>query len=774
MEAKSVKPQPPRFRIFNKNVLIVLAIGLGATFWLASREKQSHYSHEIKAFRTYAQNSTNMIQSLVDARLEEFDLIKAFFASSSYVDETEFQIFIEPLLDKQGMSVVLWVPQITAEQRDEFEQPIEYQGQSYDLKIQQYDEQGQRISSLPREFHYPIRYAQPHQKYGDMRGMDYASTEKFRHVMVGARDSGVPHVSQASPFNQRKNPDAPIVTRIFLPIYINGKPTETVEQRRKNLHGYVVCALRPDETIEYALSHLAPAGIDMLVYDDSQTQPKLIHQHLSRSRRADQRDNVRFETQITFEQSIKIGAQTWRIRFAPAPLLMARIMNDQAWLIVILGSIGSLLLATLIATLVNRERNIARIVDQRTIELEKAMDAAESANQSKSEFLANMSHEIRTPMGAILGYADLLDEADLTPTDHASHVDTIKRNGKHLLEILNDILDLSKIEAGKFSVESTDISLAQIINDVISLLRVRAIGKGIKLDSEYVLPIPSKIKTDPVRLRQILMNLVGNAIKFTEQGGVRILVRFDNRDPENHRVAIEIVDTGIGISEDQIDRLFKPFQQADYSMTRQFGGTGLGLAISKRLAQMLGGDIEVKSTLDEGSSFIVSLKTNTPPDVKMIGDMTEAFDPSGSDKKPTKSKPIKISGKILLAEDGPDNQRLISFLLRKAGLDVDVAGNGKIALDMALDALRNNVPYDLILMDMQMPEMDGYTATYQLRESGYDRPIVALTAHAMAGDKEKCLNAGCDDYTTKPVKKQELLDMISATIQYYKIKRRSA
>jgi signal transduction histidine kinase/HPt (histidine-containing phosphotransfer) domain-containing protein/ActR/RegA family two-component response regulator len=399
-------------------------------------------------------------------------------------------------------------------------------------------------------------------------------------------------------------------------------------------------------------------------------------------------------------------------------------------------------------------------------ESRKAKDTAELANRSKSTFLANMSHEIRTPMTAILGYADLLLDPDLDAGESLNCIQTIRRNGRHLLAVINDILDLSKIEAGKMQVERIPCSPCHVLAEVASLMRVRAIEKNLSFGVEYAFPIPELIYSDPTRLRQILMNLVGNAIKFTENGGVRIIIRYDRSPSGAPRLHFEIVDTGPGLTPEQRGKLFEPFEQTDSSTTRRFGGTGLGLVICRRLAQMLGGDVHVQSTLGQGSSFLVTIKAESPPNTRLIERPLEAGE-TESVAGTLEQKITRLCGRILLAEDGLDNQRLISFVLKKAGAQVEVAQNGRIAVEKALAAVAQQQPFNLILMDMQMPELDGYGATAKLRSKGYERPIVALTAHAMAGDREKCLTVGCDDYMTKPIDKQKLLALAAEFMQFH-------
>ncbi len=415
--------------------------------------------------------------------------------------------------------------------------------------------------------------------------------------------------------------------------------------------------------------------------------------------------------------------------------------------------------------------NFVDISDQKHAaeQMQRARRAAEDANRTKSEFLANMSHEIRTPMTAILGFADLLLDYCDDSQDARSAVETIRRNGKHLLSIINDILDISKIEAGKMQIEPERVSMWRVVEEVASLMRVRAADKGVEMKVRFDCPLPRFVYSDPVRLRQILLNLVGNAVKFTDEGFIEIVVRQDPKPDDKPRLLIDVIDTGIGIAADRLLHLFQPFTQADTSMARRFGGTGLGLTISRRLAKMLGGDISVRSELGVGTRFTVSIDPGPLDEADFVDSPEQAAAPAGDDSATPARAQVEraapLRGRVLVAEDGPDNQRLIAHMLGKAGLDIDLAANGKIACDMVVEAQANGTAYDLVVMDMQMPQMDGYAATRELRNRQCSLPIIALTAHAMAGDREKCLAAGCDDYATKPIHWGTLLDLIRKHLQ---------
>ena len=393
--------------------------------------------------------------------------------------------------------------------------------------------------------------------------------------------------------------------------------------------------------------------------------------------------------------------------------------------------------------------------------LNQALTRAKDADRAKSEFLANMSHEIRTPLTAILGYTEVLLETR-SPGDSGQigaddALRTIHRNGEHLLQIINDILDLSKIEAGRVEIERILASPRQFVAEVVSLMKVRSTAKGLKLDVEFSDNVPDAIQTDPTRLRQVLWNVVGNAIKFTDRGFVRLVTRWDPALAGTGTIAFEVSDSGIGMSSEELARLFHPFNQADTSTTRRYGGTGLGLAISQRLVEKMGGTITVTSEPGKGSRFTIRL----PVAAAQFDDAQVAEDKSDGATFPAALTNDSLAGyRILLAEDGLDNQRLIVHLLRRAGAEVVVAENGQSAVEVALAARDEGIPFDVVLMDMQMPVLDGCEATERLRADDYHWPIIALTAHALQADHDRCLAAGCDDVCTKPIDRAVLFASI--------------
>lgn len=410
--------------------------------------------------------------------------------------------------------------------------------------------------------------------------------------------------------------------------------------------------------------------------------------------------------------------------------------------------------AIILSSLVNKLQNQKQTLSNQAIEIEHARDGALQANSAKSNFLANMSHEIRTPLTSIIGFAETFLDIDQSMEERSKATKTIIKSGHHLMNIINEILDLSKVEAGKFDVESDAVSLVELLNEVKSFVMVLAEEKGLSFGINYTYPIPKTIFTDALRLKQVLLNLCSNSIKFTSTGHVYLNVAYIS---QSSSMIFEVDDTGIGMTAEQQEKIFKPFEQADSSTTRRYGGTGLGLTLSKQIVELLNGELSVESTVNKGSRFTVKINIDAVSNLDYIYSVSDNV--VEKTIKET-SKIPKLSGKVLLVEDSEDIQDLVKLLLGKTGVELDVVNNGQLAIKKA-----SEINYDLIYMDIQMPVMDGFTAISKLREQGYTLPVVAMTANVMQKDRDACSKAGFDGFIAKPINREELYQILTRYIK---------
>jgi signal transduction histidine kinase/DNA-binding response OmpR family regulator len=382
-------------------------------------------------------------------------------------------------------------------------------------------------------------------------------------------------------------------------------------------------------------------------------------------------------------------------------------------------------------------------------EMERSRVLAEESAKAKADFIANMSHELRTPLGAILGFADLLQKTELGDIQK-DYIEAINTSGKSLLSIINDVLDLSKLDAGKFIIESVPFSVPELMHSVQVMFSPKATAKGLRLSCSVDMAINYQVMGDPMRLTQILVNLLGNAVKFTETGGVYVNCLVEKEEDNKVQLCFSVRDTGIGIDEDKLESVFERFNQADTDISRRYGGTGLGLAITRQLIELQGGQITVSSTKGKGTEFQFSIPYEKSAEQVLV-----------PKKEPAVKQRTHFFKKILIVEDNLMNQKLASIILQNNGFDIIIATNGKKALEIL-----KTQTVDLIIMDIQMPVMDGYQTAKAIREElKITTPVIATTAHALSGEKEKCIQAGMNDYLSKPFKETDLLNKIASWAQ---------
>lgn len=709
-------------------------------------------------------------QSLFDRRAERLDLdiqrrirrpafglkgARGMYLASENVTRGEFKAYVESLEISKEYPGVLGFGFIERVMRSDLATFIsrEQADDAPDYKVH---------SEGNNDVMYIIKSIVPVKENEKAWGYDLGSEQRRREAVETAIATGEPTMTARLTLVQDPAERAGFL--YLLPIYNKGSDPRSPEARQRDLLGLVYAPI----VIEEAVDEIVKQKDNQLrfnIYDNTvPDNPEVLFDfdsYLSKGM-GGEADPSREGGSFAASMKVNIGGRKWVIDIESTREFDSSLDRRTPFMIGSAGIVLSLLLAAVAWFLGHSRERALRMATLMTQDLALAKARADAANHSKSEFLANMSHEIRTPLTSILGYTNLLrDEGDLSkaPPERVNAITTIQSAGEHLLTVINDILDLSKIEVGRVMVERIDTPLVQLLMDIEGLMRLRAAEKSVVLRTNFDTPVPDRIISDPTRLRQILMNLVGNAVKFTNEGLIVLRVHVVKPGTSGARIRFEIEDTGPGMTEEQASRLFTPFTQADSSVTRRHGGTGLGLTISRRLAQVMGGDVRLDMSVPgQGSRFVFELPLQVASGAVFIDAIaTEEGLAAVPIPKPA-AKSIALSGRMLVAEDNVVNQRLIVFHLKKAGAEVDVTDNGREALELILRAEALSRPYSVLLTDMQMPEMDGYTLARTLRDRANDIPIIALTAHAMAEDRQRCLDAGCNDYVSKPIDKGLLIE----------------
>ena len=730
-----------------------MLLGLGTSLVLLVFTRHAETQRMVATFEHDTASRVEAIRHEIADSRQIVESIGALYAASNFVDRWEFRAFTRPLIERYDQIEALqWVPRVPDAKRTEILGAARRDGLT-SFELTERGVTGASILARDRAVYFPVLYAEPASENEWQLGFDHGSAPGRRLTLERAADAG--RMVALDPAASAGRPDDAAVMLMALPIYRRGEVPSSETARRNALDGFVIGVFDVETIATHALERdLKLSAIHVEIRDATAPEdPQILFTRCTshgEGSTGNPQTYVDRPAELSLERTIQLGGRSWTIATHGSPGYLTAARTWAPWGVFSAGLMVTIGLVAFIRASATSTR------------------AAQAATRAKTEFLANMSHEIRTPMSAILGFTDVLLEAgnlEDAPPERVDGLRTIKRNGDHLLQIINDILDLSKIEAGRLSIESVRFSPPHLIGEIRSLMAERARAKGLDLRLEFEGAVPEAIVGDPLRLKQILVNLVGNAIKFTETGHITLASRL----LEGSRLEVSVRDSGIGMTEKQLETLFQAFTQADTSTTRLYGGTGLGLTICRRLAELMEGSIEVESRYEHGSSFRVTLPTGPLAGVRLLEgdeiDLNPTVDAVGT---PTAQPVPLLNHRILLAEDGPDNQTLIGHFLRKSGGDVTIVGDGAAAVERALAARDSGLPFDAILMDMQMPIMDGYEATRELRRHEYALPILALTAHAMSADREKCMAAGCDGFITKPVDRRALVADVAAAIESQK------
>ncbi len=676
----------------------------------------------------------NAVQRQLDDVFNTLYSIRGFYAASSFVDREEFEQFAQhPLEHVPGIYALAFSQYVPYPESNLFIQSLKEEGFT-DYRIKFINDKQALLES--RQDYVLVNYVIPFEENKAAFGLNLMSEQHRREALIRARDINQMIVTPQIELVHDGEPIKGFIA--FLPIYHNGKSTETRQDRRNHIYGFVSVVFRVDDIIHAALEGLERSGIRLAIHDMSdQGEGTVLYEETD------------YLTLLKKDYYFNVGGKKWAMSFYPTKAYLEAEQDWSVWIILIGGLLFSALLCAFLLLITGRTVAVQKLVNEKTCELIGAKKQAEEANMAKSEFLANMSHEIRTPMNGVIGAASLMENSDLSDKQKI-YLTTIKKSSESLLQIINDILDFSKIESGKLDFEVIPFNLKSLFDDIKNTMSIQ-IEDGVAFRLDWDKEVPCYVKGDPVRIKQVLFNLVSNASKFTSQGAITIHVRLTNIKAEKQGFIVSVEDTGIGIPADKLACVFKKFSQAEENTTRRFGGTGLGLAICEKLVDIMEGDITVDSVLGEGSTFTFSMYLP-------LSSAEEVQENHRSESAEGTSINANFNGaKVLLVEDNVVNQMIAAEMLGMVGCQVTTAENGREGVD-----LFKQQSFDLVFMDCRMPEMDGYEATKHIRQYESENtlpvtPILALTANAMKDDIQACISAGMNDHVAKPIHVEQVI-----------------
>lgn len=685
---------------------VVLSVLVTAALW-HSREKTRR--DEVQRI---AQDRVDVIRGQVLRSMEALHGVAALFAAKPDISRTEFAKFVGGSLDRQPeLQALAWDPRVTDDERAAWEEKARTEGFPGFVFTEEISE-GHRVPAGRREIYYPVYYLESLRKNAPAFGFDVGSEPRRRMALLRARDTGEP--TATAPIRLAQEPASQQGFIVFQPVYHG--PEATVEERRVSLIGFATAVFRIGDLIELTLGRRSGNPVALTVLDQEDGS------------RLYRQDGLRTESAPSWETFLDVAGRKWTLKFEPTPAFPRSNSDLLPW-----GALAAGLAVTglTVAYLLGTARRTADM--RREVAVRKAAEAAaESANQAKSEFLANMSHEIRTPMNAILGYSQILSRDDALPSFHRDAVATIISSGGHLLHLIDEILDLSKIDAGRMEMTFSDFDPAGLVRELAAMFQHPCEEKQLGLRVEFS-GMSGPVRGDEGKLRQVLINLLGNAVKFTRAGVVGLKV---SRTGDDWR--FEVTDTGPGVALEMAEKIFDPFQQgADHTKT---GGTGLGLAIARRQVELMGGTLDLKSELGKGSVFIVTVKL---PASALAREAAAARTISRL------SPGSRV--RALVVDDIAENRSVLSTMLAQIGCEVVLAEEGRQALEVA----RVSKP-GIVFMDIRLPGADGLQITRRLAEDQPELKLVATSASALARDREECLQAGCDDFVAKPFRAERI------------------